>query len=101
MVILLCIIAIAVFHAAFGQGTGPVLLRDVRCIGNEYSLLSCSHSEIVNYCSHYNDAGVLCTPCKLYFAVYLLELPLHSDHECYHALSWTAVLPLIMMSMYS
>ena len=56
-------IAIAVFDAAFGQGSGPVLLSGVRCSGTESSLLSCSHG--VAYCSHSSDAGVVCPPCKL------------------------------------
>ena len=73
VVIFICTIAIAVSPAGFGQGAGPVFLRDVGCIGNESSLLSCSHSGSVHYCSHYNDAGVVCTPCKLYFAVYFLN----------------------------
>ena len=58
-------IAIAVFQAAFGQGIGPVFLSNVRCTGAESSLLSCSHSGIgVSYCSHYEDAGVVCPPRK-------------------------------------
>ena len=58
-------IAIAVYQAAFGQGTGPVFLSNGGCTGTEYSLLNCSHSEIgVTYCSHYNDVGVVCPPRK-------------------------------------
>ena len=63
MVTFLYIIGIAVRQAAFGQGTGFVLLSYVGCIGSESSLLSCSHSD-VTYCSHYNDAGVVCPTCK-------------------------------------
>ena len=55
-------IAFAVFFAAFGQGTGPVLLGYVRCTGTESSLLSCSHRAV--YCLHFQDAGVVCPPCK-------------------------------------
>ena len=54
------------FYAAFGQGTGPILLGNVGCTGTESSLLSCSHSRIgVNYCGHSEDAGVVCPTCKL------------------------------------
>ena len=57
-------IAIAVFNAAFGQGSGPVLLSNVGCTGTESSLLSCSRSGN-SFCSHYSDAGVVCPSCKL------------------------------------
>ena len=63
--------------AAFGRGTGPILVHFVRCTGTESSLLNCSHSGIdyfdyyydyyylYHYCSYYNDAGVVCPSCKL------------------------------------
>ena len=67
MVIFLCMIAFAVYRAAFGQGTGPVLLRYLNCTGRESSLLSCNLRS--GLCSHSQDAGVLCPPCKLYFSL--------------------------------
>ena len=70
MVIFLHTIALAVNHAVFEQGTGPVLLSDVICTGNESSLLSCSHSGTnLRYCSHFNDAGVVCPSCKYKFSM--------------------------------
>ena len=63
ILIFLHTIAIAVFDAGFGQGTGPVFLDGVRCTGNESSLLSCSHR--VASCSHSSDAGVVCPSCEL------------------------------------
>ena len=60
-------VAIAMSQAAFGQGTGQILLDHVGCSGYESSLLSCNHRGIgVHGCSHYEDAGVVCQPCKLY-----------------------------------
>ena len=65
LMIFFCITtAIAVYHAGFGQGTGPVLLNHVRCTGTESSLLSCSGYVIGTSCSHWDDVGVACPPCK-------------------------------------
>ena len=57
-------IAIAVFYA-FGQGTGPVFLNNMRCTGAESSLLDCNYTwPDVHQCSHLADGGVVCPPCK-------------------------------------
>ena len=45
--------------AHFGQGSGPVLLTDVACMGSEAELVDCSYSD-VNSCTHSQDAGVDC-----------------------------------------
>ena len=46
----------------FGQGSGPIWLDSVTCIGNESTLASCGHFgvNITRSCSHIEDAGVRC-----------------------------------------
>ncbi|XP_009472625.1 PREDICTED: soluble scavenger receptor cysteine-rich domain-containing protein SSC5D [Nipponia nippon] len=47
--------------AFFGEGTGPIWLDDVRCQGNESSLLECPASPWgVTNCQHREDAAVVC-----------------------------------------
>ena len=48
--------------AHYGQGTGPILLDDIDCLGSESALLLCRHSGIENHdCDHSKDASVLCS----------------------------------------
>ena len=48
-------------NARYGQGTGPILLDNVFCLGNESSLFSCIHNGIRNHnCGHSEDASVRC-----------------------------------------
>ena len=48
--------------AYFGEGSGPILLDNVACTGDEPTLSSCSHLGvgITRSCSHAEDVGVLC-----------------------------------------
>ena len=50
-------------YAAFGQGTGPIWLDDVQCVGDEIAISECHHTgwEVHN-CRHFHDAGVVCRP---------------------------------------
>ena len=56
-----CTIVDAVVQASafYGEGTGPIYLDDVQCIGNESSLLSCTYTSQHN-CVHGEDVGVQC-----------------------------------------
>ena len=54
-------------HAHFGEGTGPIQLRNVECTGSESSLSECvfdGWGYEVNYCLHGDDAGITCRNCK-------------------------------------
>ncbi|XP_053524642.1 deleted in malignant brain tumors 1 protein [Artibeus jamaicensis] len=48
--------------ARFGQGSGPIVLDNMRCSGNESYLWSCPHQGWnLNNCHHGEDAGVICS----------------------------------------
>ena len=56
----------AVPLAGFGQGSGPVQLDNVQCLGTESSLADCPANPINQHnCGHNEDAGVRCNPCPL------------------------------------
>ena len=45
----------------FGQGTGPILMSNLQCSGDESHLINCSYSPFLyTSCSHYYDVGVIC-----------------------------------------
>ena len=48
--------------ARYGQGTGPIWLDDVRCLGTEPDLFTCGHNGIGNHnCEHAEDASAECS----------------------------------------
>ena len=47
--------------AHFGEGTGQIMLDELRCSGNEANLAACSHRGFERHdCTHDEDAGVTC-----------------------------------------
>ncbi|XP_045679116.1 HHIP-like protein 1 [Phyllostomus hastatus] len=50
-------------RAEFGEGRSlPILLDDVRCAGDEKTLLECGHAGLGRHnCDHQEDAGVICS----------------------------------------
>lgn len=53
--------ATALKNAYFGPGTGPVLLNNINCRGNETRLSSCSFTRYsIVRCDHYQDVSVRC-----------------------------------------
>ena len=53
--------AIAAAGAYFGEGTGPILLDNVECTGNEERITACPHQRIGQHnCLHSEDASVIC-----------------------------------------
>uniref|UniRef100_A0A8B9J6S0 Deleted in malignant brain tumors 1 protein-like n=1 Tax=Astyanax mexicanus TaxID=7994 RepID=A0A8B9J6S0_ASTMX len=52
--------------AHFGQGTGPILLDNVRCSGSENSIRECRHNGFGRHdCNHGEDASVTCSDIRL------------------------------------
>ena len=57
----------APLNAAFGQGSGPIWLDNVACVGNESSVFNCTYRGItVHNCRHYSDASAVCYKGELY-----------------------------------
>ena len=68
----------ATVSQVFGEGQGPILLDDLQCIGNERSLLSCTHRGVgIHDCTHAKDAGVVCA-----FGNCLINAPTYILHVC-------------------
>ncbi|KAI5629097.1 deleted in malignant brain tumors 1 protein-like isoform X2, partial [Silurus asotus] len=52
----------ALGDASFGQGSGPIWMRNLECSGFESSLKKCGLSgSFVDKCNHEEDAGVICS----------------------------------------
>ena len=67
-----CIGATTRLNAAFGQGTGPIILGDVGCTGVESRLIDCANTGLgIDYCSHSRDVGVVCIQGTVRIIVYI------------------------------
>ena len=45
----------------YGGGSGPILLDDLYCVGNEMSLAECRHRGWrVHDCGHVRDVSIVC-----------------------------------------
>ena len=48
-------------NAHYGEGTGPILLDNVLCLGNESGIFACMHNGVGNHdCFHHEDASAEC-----------------------------------------
>ncbi|XP_051001052.1 deleted in malignant brain tumors 1 protein-like [Acomys russatus] len=58
-----CGVALAAPRSSlFGDGSGPIFLDDVRCLGTETNLGRCHHLGLsVHNCEHREDAGAICS----------------------------------------
>ena len=55
--------AVAARNAIFGQGSGPILMSNLRCSGMESTILACDqHPDTygVLSCLHLQDASIIC-----------------------------------------
>ena len=69
--------AMAHRFAHFGQGSGAILLDNVRCSGTEWRLIDCPHDGVGNHnCQHSEDAGVTCNTPRECGGMYCIALGL-------------------------
>lgn len=64
-----CGVAVEAKNSAFfGEGSGPIWRSGLQCTGDESQLMKCGHfADIVQYCGHRHDAGVICSGRSAYF----------------------------------
>ena len=74
--------ATSYLFARFGQGSGPILLDNVACVGTERRLIDCPANAIGSHnCIHLEDASVSCLPAivtippRMYIVCSIIFLP--------------------------
>ncbi len=75
--------------ARFGAGTGPIVLDNVQCTGNEARLFNCPNNGLGSHnCIHTEDASVQCSQTCTYILTLhiLLNGFFHHVHFAYSAL---------------
>ena len=58
--ILSCLDVVSFVGGTFGQGTGPIHVDNLDCVGNERRMLDCLYDSHTDDCNHSEDAGVAC-----------------------------------------
>ena len=68
------IAAEALSFAQFGQGSGPIVLDNIDCHGDELSILECDFDPDTSDCTHFEDAGIRCgeSPSELFATISFL-----------------------------
>ena len=60
---MICSAPTPILRAGYGQGSGPIVLDDLRCDGRQSRLIDCPRRAIGTHnCAHSDDAGVICAP---------------------------------------
>ena len=54
------LVAISHSFATFGQGSGPILMDNVQCVGTEPKLINCTFDPDASEDFDFEDAGVTC-----------------------------------------
>jgi hypothetical protein len=63
-VMIYCIFRLGAVPKIFTQGSGPILLDDLHCLGQETNILQCDAKGWGNNnCGHDEDVGVVCQTC--------------------------------------
>ena len=62
--ILVALLYAGKIYTFYGEGKGPILLNNVKCLGIEYGVLECVYDHNTADCSHSDDVGVMCHSCK-------------------------------------
>ena len=71
--------------AGFGRATGPVLVDNVQCIGNETRLTNCYHNGVGTHnCFHSDDVGVSCQLREFSYQACIYPLALQRYYIIYY-----------------
>ena len=83
-------VAAVLRSALFGSGSGPILLSELSCIGNESVIAECGHNDSGGHnCSHSEDVSVVCegqSVCgwvgrRVYFLFLFVCICVHWSHK--------------------